>query len=61
MRRRELTLLLEGRLLTLEDAVALGRLGRLYRFGVPPLDPSEVVDPASGRSVRNGLIKQIVT
>ena len=40
MRRPELTLLLEGRRpLTLEDARLLHRIGGLYRFGVPVLDP----------------------
>jgi hypothetical protein len=39
MDRPELTLLLDGqRPLTLEDAVWLQRIGRLYRFGVPVLD-----------------------
>ena len=39
MDRPELTLLLGGqRRLTLEDAVRLQRIGRLYRFGVPILD-----------------------
>jgi hypothetical protein len=40
MRGPELTLLLEGRRpLTLEDARLLRRIGGVYRFGVPVLDP----------------------
>ena len=43
MRRPELTLLLEGRRpFTLEDARLLQRIGGLYRFGVPVLDPRTV-------------------
>jgi hypothetical protein len=39
MDRPELTLLLDGqRPFTLEDAVRLQRIGRIYRFGVPALD-----------------------